>query len=70
MTVLCLANHGLLAVGAKIDLSPDNYLVTPKVTVPENGKLSYWVSSQVPWTNEHYGECSCPQPETRLQTLR
>ena len=41
--------------GAKIDLSPDNYLVTPKVTVPENGKLSYWVSSQVPWTNEHYG---------------
>ncbi|MDH7903273.1 hemagglutinin A [Porphyromonas gingivalis] len=41
--------------GAKIDLSPDNYLVTPKVTVPENGKLSYWVSSQEPWTNEHYG---------------
>ncbi|AUR45467.1 hemagglutinin A [Porphyromonas gingivalis] len=41
--------------GAKIDLSPDNYLVTPKFTVPENGKLSYWVSSQEPWTNEHYG---------------
>ncbi|KGO04411.1 choice-of-anchor J domain-containing protein, partial [Porphyromonas gulae] len=40
---------------AKIDLSPDNYLVTPKITVPQDGELTYWISSQIPWENEHYG---------------
>ncbi len=34
---------------------PDNWAITPQITVPANGQLKYWISSQKPWTNEHYG---------------
>ncbi len=37
------------------DLNPDNYVVTPRITIPVNGQLKYWISSQSPWGNEHYG---------------
>ncbi|KGN86319.1 DUF2436 domain-containing protein, partial [Porphyromonas gulae] len=43
------------STGAKPNLSPDNYLVTPKISVPQDGELTYWISSQIPWENEHYG---------------
>ncbi len=36
-------------------LEPNNYLVTPHITIPTNAKLSYWVSSQDTHPAEHYG---------------
>ncbi|RRD92007.1 DUF2436 domain-containing protein [Bacteroides heparinolyticus] len=40
---------------SKPDLTPDNYLVTPRFTVPIHGELTYWVSTQEEWVNENYG---------------
>lgn len=37
-------------------LTPDNWLITPKVKIPNNGKLSYWVRGYDPNAfQEHYG---------------
>lgn len=37
-------------------LTPDNWLITPKVKIPNDGKLSYWVRGYDPNAfQEHYG---------------
>jgi uncharacterized protein (TIGR02145 family) len=37
-------------------LTPNNWLITPAVTIPDNALLSFWVSAQdASWAGEHYG---------------
>lgn len=37
-------------------LTPDNYLITPKMNLPEGATLKYWVSAQdAEYASEHYG---------------